>query len=213
MAADPEGHVAMVWLDDRGPKGKRLFGAFSNDAGATWSKNAMLYTSPAGTICECCHPSLIALAHGEFAAMWRNVIDGSRDFYVTRIRDGKAASEAVKQGAGTWKVNGCPMDGGGLAVRGGEIWSAWRREKDVFLAEPGKPEVKLAAGENISLAVNSKGAYAIWSTAQGIEALLPGSAPKSIAAAGAFPVLVALADGSVLAAWEENDSIAVRRLE
>ena len=43
MAADAAGHVAAVWLDDRvGPKGKRLWGAFSDDAGATWRKNDAL---------------------------------------------------------------------------------------------------------------------------------------------------------------------------
>src|SRR5437667_228006 len=80
VAAD--GHLAAAWLDDRiGPKGKRLWGAFSSDAGATWSKNVMLYENPGGTICECCHPSLAALGRGEFAVMWRNAMDGYRDFY------------------------------------------------------------------------------------------------------------------------------------
>ena len=59
MAADADGHVAAAWLDDRTPGGKRLYGAFSNDAGATWSKNVLLYESPGGTICQCCHPSLV----------------------------------------------------------------------------------------------------------------------------------------------------------
>ncbi len=214
MAADPEGHVATVWLDDRTQKGKRLYGAFSNDGGATWSKNVEIYQSPSGTICECCHPSLVSLGRGEFAAMWRNVIDGSRDFYVIRIRGGAPVSDAMKQGIGTWKLNACPMDGGGLAVRNGEIWSAWRREHDVYLAEPGKPEAKLGAGENIALAANAKGAWAIWSNPQGIEAMMPGSdAPKQLSTVGGFPAILALPDGSVLAAWEENQSIAVRRLE
>src|ERR1700686_5133029 len=53
MAADAEGHLAAAWLDDRTPNGKRLYGAFSNDAGATWSKNALLYQSPDGTISQC----------------------------------------------------------------------------------------------------------------------------------------------------------------
>lgn len=45
MAADAQGHVAAAWLDDRSAKGKRLYGAFSDDAGATWSKNVLLYES------------------------------------------------------------------------------------------------------------------------------------------------------------------------
>jgi hypothetical protein len=76
MAADAEGHIAAAWLDDRSAPGKRLYGAFSNDAGKTWSRNVMLYESSDGTICQCCHPSLVALGHGEFAVMWRNAVGG-----------------------------------------------------------------------------------------------------------------------------------------
>jgi len=42
LGTPSEGHVAAVWLDDRSAGGKRLYGAFSNDAGTTWSKNVML---------------------------------------------------------------------------------------------------------------------------------------------------------------------------
>src|SRR5436190_190128 len=96
-----------IWLDDRDVPGKKLWGAFSNDAGASWSKNVMLFASPEKTICECCHPSLLALGHGEFAAMWRNAVGGSRDFYAMRLRDGKPITGAVKQGQGTWKLEAC----------------------------------------------------------------------------------------------------------
>src|SRR2546426_962754 len=48
MAADADGHMAAAWLDDRGGKGKRLYGAFSDDSGRTWSRNVVLYESPEG---------------------------------------------------------------------------------------------------------------------------------------------------------------------
>ncbi len=211
MAADAEGHLAAAWLDDRLPGGKRLWGAFSNDGGATWSKNVMLHE---GTICECCHPSLLALGKGEFAVMWRNKLDGSRDFYVRRLRDGKPAGDAMKQGVGTWILDACPMDGGGIAVRNGEIVTAWRREHDIYLAHPGKPEVKLGPGMDVALAANSKGEYAVWTNGGAIDSLTPGSpVPVRLAAAGAFPAILALPDGAMLAAWEENGAIATRRLE
>src|SRR5271157_251897 len=87
MAADAAGNVALAWLDDRTPGGKRLYGAFSRDSGATWSKNVLLYESPSGTICQCCAPSMVSLGRGEFAVMWRNVLDGSRDLFTLRLRD------------------------------------------------------------------------------------------------------------------------------
>ena len=214
MAADAEGHVAAVWLDDRALPGKKLWGAFSDDGGATWSKNVKLYESPSGTICECCHPSLLAFGRGEFAVMWRNKIEGSRDFYVMRLRDGKPLSPAAKQGLGTWKLEACPMDGGGIALSNGELITAWRREKDVYLFAPAKPEVKLATGQDVALAANSKGVYVIWTSGTNIEARVPSSTtPLKLSEHGAFPALVALPDGAVLAAWEENGSIATHRLE
>ena len=213
MAADGEGHVAMAWLDDRSGKGKRLYGAFSNDAGKTWSRNVMLYESPDGTICECCHPSLAALGHGEFAVMWRNALGGSRDLYALRLRDGAVASAPEKQGAGTWKLDACPMDGGGIVVRNGQIASAWRREHDIYLAESGKAEMKLGAGQDVALGANPQGLYAVWSAAGGIELHRPGATENTLLSkAGAFPVIVAMPDGTMLAAWEENGAISVTRL-
>jgi len=168
-----------------GPKGKRLWGAFSSDAGATWSKNVMLYEVAGGTICECCHPSLAAAGHGEFVVMWRNALEGSRDMYTMRLRDGRVASGAEKQGVGTWKLEACPMDGGGLVLRNQKIASAWRREKDVYLAETGKPEIKLGTGQDVALGANNQGLYVVWSTADGIMAHLPNATQPSKLAARA----------------------------
>ena len=210
LAADREGHVALAWLDDRGGNGKRLFGAFSDDAGKTWSRNVMLYASPERTICECCHPSLVAMGNGEFGVMWRNALAGSRDLYAMRIRHGAPAGEVVKQGTGTWKLDACPMDGGGLVARDGKLSSAWRREHDVYVAEPGKPELKLGAGQDIALASNARGLYAVWSTPDGIQLHDPSGTTK-LSGTGAFPAILALPDGAILAAWEENGAISIAR--
>jgi hypothetical protein len=211
MTADASGHLAAVWLDDRDPGGKWLWGAFSNDGGATWSKNVKLHQ---GTICECCHPSLLATGPNEFAVMWRNNLDGSRDFYVLKVRDGKVVGAPVKQGEGTWKLEACPMDGGGIASHNGEIVTAWRREKEIYLARPGKAEVKLGPGQDVALAANAKGEYAVWNSAGSIVALVPGaSTPEKLAAMGGFPTIVALPDGAMLAAWEDHGAIATKRLE
>jgi hypothetical protein len=213
MVGDAEGHMTAAWLDDRGGKGKRLYGAYSDDAGLTWSRNVLLYESPDGTICQCCDPSLAAMGHGEFAVMWRNALGGSRDLYTLRLKDGRTAGPAVKQGDGTWKLDACPMDGGGIAVRDGQIASAWRREHDIYLAAPGKPEVKIGSGQDVAFGANSRGFYAAWSTPSGIELHAPGaSSPSRLSPAGAFPAMVALSDGGMLVAWEEGGTIATARL-
>ncbi len=213
MVGDAGGHMAAAWLDDRDGKGKRLYGAFSNDAGRSWSRNVLLYESPDGTICQCCDPSLAVMGPGEFAVMWRNALGGSRDLYTLRLRDGRPIGPAVKQGEGTWKLDACPMDGGGLVVREGQIASAWRREHDIYLAAPGKPEVKVGSGQDVALGANSQGLYAVWSTPSGIALHAPGAAtPSQLSNAGAFPAIVALSDGTMLVAWEEGGAIATARL-
>ena len=213
MVSDAEGHMAAAWLDDRDGKGKRLYGAFSNDAGRSWSRNVLLYESPDGTICQCCDPSLAVVGHGEFAVMWRNALGGSRDLYTLRLRDGHPLGPAARQGDDTWKLDACPIDGGGLVVRDGQIASAWRREHDIYLAAPGKPEVKLGSGQDVALGANAQGLYVVWSTPSGIALHAPGaSTPSQLSKAGAFPAIIALSDRAILVAWEENGSIATARL-
>ena len=213
MAASPDGSLFAVWLDLRA-KGTQLYGAKSTDGGVTWSKNVQVYASPDGTICQCCHPTLSIDASGRIYAMWRNVLDGSRDFYVASSTDGVHFAAATKLGEGTWKLNACPMDGGGLEIDGAKAISAWRRDTDIFLAE-GTTERRIGPGKDVALARGGKHeTYLAWTTDGGIEALTPKSAePFNLAKVGGFATLVALEGGGVLAAWETHDSIEMKRLD
>jgi hypothetical protein len=199
-----------AWLDKRGEKGTKLYGARSNDAGATWSKNVLVYQSPEGTICECCHPSVAFDANGQILVMWRNWIAGARDMYLIRSSDGEIFAKPQKLGTGSWQLNACPMDGGGLATSGGRIVTLWRRDEGVFLAEPEKPEKQIGSGKDLALAVSQGRVYAIWSSASGIILWSSGKA-EVLAGAGAFPAVAALPDGGVLTAWEADGSISLHR--
>ncbi|HSU66298.1 MAG TPA: hypothetical protein VLJ39_05485, partial [Tepidisphaeraceae bacterium] len=69
-------------------------------------------------------------------------------------------------------------------------------------------------GMDVALAANRKGEYAVWTQGKSIQAVLPGaSTPVQLSETGAFPAILALPDGAILAAWEENGTIATRRLE
>lgn len=209
LAADAKGNLFAVWLDKRGV-GTKLYGAHSADGGLTWSKNILIYQSPDGTICECCHPSVAIDANGQVFVMWRNWLGGSRDMYLVRS-DGKTFSKPAKLGTGTWKLNACPMDGGGLATFHGRIVSAWRRDHEIFLASPGAAERVLAEGIDVAITAGLEGVSAIWSTSTGIQAMLAGqNEPTLLAPKGAFPNIVGLADGRALAAWEENGRIVIQ---
>jgi BNR repeat-like domain len=212
LASDGKNMLFAVWLDKRSGKGTRLYGARSTDAGATWSKNVPVYESPEGTICECCHPSVAIDAGGQVVVMWRNWLGGNRDMYLARSKDGMHFSKPEKLGTGSWPLNACPMDGGGLALSGARIVTAWRRGENVFLAEAGRPETQIGVGKDVALAVSGERTYAIWVNGTAIEAWTAGKA-EVLAKAGAFPSMTSLPDGGVLAAWEQDGGIEVRRLQ
>ena len=103
-----------------------------------------VYQSPDGHICECCQPVAAVDAQGRVAVMWRNWLGGTRDLYLTTSADGgKTFAAAQKLGTGTWKLNGCPMDGGAVAFNPlGKPLAVWRRKKAVAHSNAIRQEVK-----------------------------------------------------------------------
>ncbi len=212
MAADQKGNVFAAWLDLRAT-GTKLYGARSVDSGVTWSKNVLIYESPGGTICQCCHPSIAIDDKGRISVMWRDVLQGSRDLYVASSEDGQRFDKARKMGTGTWQLNACPMDGGGLAVDDRGLVSAWRRDGKIFLARPEEAETSLGEGKDVALAVGKKGLYVAWSGTGGVQVRLPGSSVSvPLNREGAFVNLVTLPTGTVLAAWEHQGTLTVEPL-
>ena len=141
IAGDGRGLVAAVWLDLRGG-GTEIRSRVSRDGGATWGKDASIYQSPDGHVCECCAPNVAISPTGGIAAMWRNWLGGSRDLYTATSHDaGRTFTAAQKLGTGTWKLNGCPMDGGSIAFSPAGKWlTIWRRERAVFTSETAASE-------------------------------------------------------------------------
>jgi hypothetical protein len=213
LAADTKGRLFAAWLDKRDRETK-LYGSRSADGGQTWSPNVAIYASPDGTICECCHPSLAFDADGAVLVMWRNWLNGSRDMYLSKSKDGARFAKPQKLGDGTWKLNACPMDGGGIAVSGKSVTTVWRREHSLFLARPGEPEAAVGEGTDVAIAGAVEGVYLIWSTPAGLMAMTPGSKqPHAIGMKGSFPAIVALPGGGALAAWEDDGRIAIRQVK
>ncbi|MBI5369452.1 MAG: exo-alpha-sialidase, partial [Planctomycetes bacterium] len=209
-AANADGRIASVWLDLR--RGQMdLYAALSPDGGATWGKDALLYQSPAGHVCECCQPSVAVDPKGGVLAMFRNFLDGCRDMHVIRCSpDGKPQPPAVKLGAGSWRLDACPMDGGAIAVgTDGAAVTIWRRERTLFLAAPGGAEQELGAGEQGWVAAGPKGAHAVWLTGRGGDLMYqaPGAAPRRLAERAKSPVIASAPGGKppIVAAWQADD--------
>lgn len=210
LASDGRGNLFAVWLDQR-TDNTQLYGAISRDSGATWSANRLIYKSPDGDICQCCHPSASYAPDGTLEVMWRNCLGGARDFYLVRSKDGKRFSKPEKLGTGTWKINACPMDGGGITHDGDRTITAWRREGDVYLAEPGKPETKLGEGKDVAVAASKGNIYVLWTRNEQLQLWKDGEAAP-LAAKASFPAITVLPSGAVLAAWEESGGISLKVL-
>jgi hypothetical protein len=209
MAATPSGVVIVAWLDLRGGTSNQLYAAVSRDRGATWGADALVYRHPTGGgVCECCHPSLAVDGTGQAAVMFRNNLDGNRDMYVARATAQGTFAAPTKVGTGSWLLNACPMDGGGVAFTPSGLVSAWRREGDVYLSTPQMAELKLAAGRDPAIGTYGSSVDIAWTGANGIM-LKRGDAAPVLVAPGGFASVLSLPAKTVLA-WEDQNRVHVR---
>ena len=182
----------------------------SRDHGATWAPDSLVYASPSGTVCECCHPSVAIGAAGRVAIMFRNSLSGNRDMYLAESKDGVTFTSARKLGTVSWALNACPMDGGAVAFSADGVVSTWRREGDVFLTTDRMPERRLGAGRDPVVAHFQTRRDLAWSASDGVVLVRTGDAPLSLGR-GRFPSLVALRDKTVIA-WEHEGQVMVRAI-
>jgi hypothetical protein len=152
IAADENDIFYAVWLDTRYDKRNKICFAKTTDHGESWQKNKIVYQSPDKTVCECCKPG-IAVSKSNVFIMFRNWLNGSRDLYLLQSENkGSTFTNPVKLGYGTWKLNGCPMDGGGLTVSKKRLVAAvWQREGHIYFSKPAEMETQIGTGRNCSI--------------------------------------------------------------
>ncbi|MDQ6812582.1 MAG: glycoside hydrolase [Bacteroidota bacterium] len=200
-------NVFAVWLAVKSPKGQNVYGAKSVDGGKTWSKNLLVYASPESTVCECCKPS-VAVKGNNVYVMFRNFLNGNRDLYVAKsVNGGKSFEAAEKLGVGNWKLNGCPMDGGGLAInKSGIPQTVWRREGKIYASTVGSTEKEIGEGRGCTIeTVNNKNVYA-W-TENGDVVVIKPQGQKKVLGKGSQPIVKALNDEHVICVWENDKQI------
>lgn len=213
LAAGGRNILFATWLDLR-EKGTKLYGSVSKDGGRTWSPNRLVYQSPSGSVCECCHPTAVVDSEGVIGVMFRNSLDGNRDMYMVRSADGGATfGPAAKLGSGSWKLNACPMDGGSLVLgpKDSSV-SVWRREASLYLSN-GSDESLLGPGRQPVITRTSKGTFIAWSEGKSIrwkEAKDNGA--KTLAEEGTFLSIVPMPEGGVLLAGERDGTVFVKPL-
>ncbi len=212
LSADGQ-NVYAIWLGVKSPKGQNVYGAKSVDGGKTWNKNTVVYSSPDGTVCECCKPSVVMKGNNVFV-MFRNWIDGNRDLYLIESPDGGSSfKRANKLGVGSWKLNGCPMDGGGLSINNNGIpETVWRREGKIFASTLGMPEKEIGEGRSCTIeTVNNKNVYA-WTEKGDVIVMKPQGMKKNLGK-GSLPSIKALNNEHIICVWENEKEIHASVIE
>jgi hypothetical protein len=216
IAADSNDNFYAVWLDIR--QGKRNNICFSSLSGKVgkWKKNTLIYISPDEYVCECCKPS-IAVKGSKLGVTFRNWLKGQRDIYLIVSDDnGRTFKEAQKLGFGSWQLNGCPMDGGGIEIDNKSmIHTVWQREGVVYYCKPNEGEVSLTKGRTCNIAVNETNSENVIATLQnaGNVKIFRVKDKKEIdVGEGSFLKSIVLSKEEVLCVWEQNKNIKFRRI-
>jgi hypothetical protein len=207
MALGTDGQNAFaVWLDLRDGKNK-IFGSRSSDGGRSWGRNGMIYASPDSTVCECCKPSVV-MRGNTVTVMFRNWLDGNRDLYLIQSNDGGSSfGRARKLGKDSWAMNGCPMDGGGLALDAqGNAKAVWNRKGVIYASDWEKAEKKVGEGRSCTIALAGTGSFYAW-TANGNVVVTNGAGRTRSLGAGLQPSIVAVDEGRAVCVWERDKKI------
>ena len=212
LSAGAKATAWATWLDLRDGKAQ-IYASRTTDGGKKWTSNASIYRSPDGTVCECCQPQVAADAGGNVVFMWRNFVSGARDMYSCSSPDGgRTFTKPAKLGSGTWPLNACPMDGGGIAIAGQVIETIWRRDGKTFAttASDQSREIELAAGKNGAVAISGKSVLRVWQSGE-VIVLNRGDEAVTDIGNGSFPTIAAISgkDGAAVVAWEAVDGIRV----
>ncbi len=207
LAADQKDNFYAVWLDIRNDKKNKICFASTTDLGSTWSKNRIVYQSPDKTVCECCKPT-IAVNKSKVMIMFRNWINGSRDLYLLQSDDqGRSFKTAVKLGTGTWKLNGCPMDGGGLTIDSkNNISTIWQREGAIFFARPNEKEKQIGTGRNCSLA-DAENPIVTWNNGMKLQVKELKTGKEYDLGKGSFIKAIRTAKGNIFSIWESEGKV------
>lgn len=207
LASNTNGEVYAVWLDLRGNRKNKIAGAISRDAGKTWSGNRIIYMSPDSTVCECCKPN-VAMKKQIVTVMFRNWLKGNRDMYIIQSDDGGINfGKAQKLGEGSWKLNACPMDGGGLIINNDNtIQTVWRRQGNIYICETDKKEEMIGAGKQCVIAGNRANSFIAYVNEGKIYCRKPDGTRIELGN-GNYPQLAVTGATSALCAWEYNNKV------
>lgn len=200
LAGNGQNRIGLTWLDLRTGK-MSLWGKFSEDGGLHWGEDRLVYASPEGPICQCCAPSVAFAPDGRIGIMWRNLLQGARDLYLTETKDGVSFSPPLKLGQGSWMLNACPMDGGGLTYdQNSQGLPVWKRLRAVFSSE--NPTIERMVAESAAQPVATfvgKTPLVFWESKGALMLQRGNAAPQTYAVGGQYAAVASQGITAVVA--------------
>ena len=111
MLIDRQGHLHLVWLDDRDENGYQgLRYARSSDFGQRWELGQTIDASS----CSCCWNRMVLSPEGNINVLYRDM--EYRDMALAQSTDtGEHWQHLSTVGEFKWKFDGCPHNGGGIS--------------------------------------------------------------------------------------------------
>lgn len=213
ISADKNDNFYAVWLDIRsGGKNQVCFSSLSAKTNK-WAANRLIYKSPDQHVCECCRPG-IAVSGTAVAIMFRNWLNGSRDMYVVRSANGgRSFSDAQKMGLDTWKLDGCPMDGGGIRIgQSNSIQTTWQRRGDIYFTQGTDPEMLIGQGKTCTIAGDGARSIIAYRNNDTLKLVtIPGKKIITVGE-GDFIKAIALNSTQNFLVWQQDDQIRYRVL-
>ena len=178
----------------------------------SWTKNKIAYTSPDKTVCECCKPTIV-VSGSKVIIMFRNWLLGSRDLYLLQSDNkGILFKEPVKLGNGTWKLSGCPMDGGGLIINDKQqIKTVWQRQGSIYYATPGEAENEIGKGRGCSI-TDSKNPIITWQEGSKLNVKEFNKTEVLNVGEGGFIKAIRTKDANIFCTWEQEGKITFKKL-
>jgi hypothetical protein len=207
IAVDARGRVVALWLDHRemargsgegahhhGAEGSAPASSSETSDGAARAQASQLYFGSLGEsagargiargVCYCCKTALVTDSGDTVVAAWRHVYPGNvRDMAFAASRDGgRTFSAPVRVSEDGWQIDGCPENGPALTVD---------RDRRTHIVWP--------------TVVRDKGqsTLALFHASTKDGRTFTARSPLPVSGAAYHPRLVTMADGSLLAAWDE----------
>lgn len=213
IACDNRDNFYAAWLDIRLNKRNNIFFSSLSAGHTQWVRNKLVYRSPDGGVCGCCRPS-VAVKGSNIAIMFRNDLNGFRDLYLTTSTDkGNIFNAAAKLGAGSWKLNACPMDGGSLNYNADNtINTTWRRQDLVYYCKPGANEKELGKGRDCSISTNVGQTIVAMDYAGDLKYKNVQTDKETIVGKGSYLKTCVLPNDKVLCVWEQDGMIKSKKI-